>query len=127
MSHIQTTPTPSSNSGLQPLRPYGQPGDHATVTDDIVSLRIRLASANERTALLEEQLEKVTAQRDAAEHHAAELEDRNRELASDLDDALDIASEHALDPSHERLAVVSNRCVNAFARAAWAAENGHDR
>ncbi|MBL1079496.1 hypothetical protein JK358_34330 [Nocardia sp. 2] len=127
MTTIQQTPTTFDNSGFQPLRPYGQPSDHAAVAEDIVSLHLRLAAANERAARLEEQLVTVTAERDAAEHRAAELEDRNREMASDLDDALDIATEHALDADHERLAVVPNRYVNAFARAAHANANGWDR
>ncbi|WP_306364385.1 hypothetical protein [Nocardia sp. CC227C] len=133
MTTIQQTPTPSDrNGGFEPLRPYGQPGDRGMVAedilaDDVASLRLRLTAANERAALLEEQLAQVTAERDAAEHRAADLEDRNRELASDLDDALDIAAEHALDEDHERLAVVPNRYVNAFARAAHGYENGYDR
>lgn len=74
---------------------YGSPS--------IAELSVRLAAANERAALLEEQLTTVTAERDAAEHRAAGLEDRNRELASDLDNALDIASENALTAGRERL------------------------
>jgi chromosome segregation ATPase len=53
---------------------------------------------------------------------AAALDERdrlahvNRELAVALDDALDIASEHALDAAHERLAVAQVRYCQAPAR-----------
>lgn len=63
----------------------------------------RLIAANQRAAELEEQLAAAIAARDAAEHQAAQLEDRNRELASDLDDALDQLAGHALHAEQERL------------------------
>jgi hypothetical protein len=85
----------SQADGFTPLRPYGP--------ESYAELEARLIAANQRTADLEEQLAQVTCERDAAEHRAAELEDRNRELARDLDDALDIASEHALDAGRERM------------------------
>lgn len=66
-------------------------------------LEARLAAANQRAAELEEQLAAAVAARDAAEHHAADLEDRNRELAGDLDNALDQLSGHALHAEQERL------------------------
>lgn len=78
-------------------------------------LEARLIAANERAALLEEQLAAVMAERDVAEHRVAQLEDSNRELASDLDDALDLASAHALDADHERLIPQPRYCTNAFA------------
>ncbi|WP_280432245.1 hypothetical protein [Nocardia brasiliensis] len=63
----------------------------------------RLVVAHERAADLEERLAAAERARDAAEHHAAQLEDRNRELASDLDDALDQLAGHALHAEQERL------------------------
>jgi predicted nucleic acid-binding Zn-ribbon protein len=98
----------SQADGFTPLRAYGQ-------STRPVDLDARLAAANQRAAELEEKLAAVTAALDAAEHRAAVLEDRNRELASDLDDALDLASEHALDVDHERLAPTPRYCDNAFA------------
>lgn len=87
----------------------------------VAELHARLAQANARAAELHGRLVEVTAERD-------QLAERNRELASDLDSALDLASDHALDDRYERLAVVPDRphYVNAFARAA-AHENGYDR
>ncbi|PXX52272.1 hypothetical protein DFR70_1334 [Nocardia tenerifensis] len=85
-------------------------------------LGARLAAANERAARLSEQLAAATAALDAAEHRVADLEDRNRELASDLDDALDLASEHALDAGRERL-VPQPLYGHAFAGLV----NHHDR
>ncbi|WP_433491993.1 hypothetical protein [Nocardia grenadensis] len=98
----------SQADGFTPLRPYGPPATGGDVEP-------RLVAANQRAAELEEKLAAVTAALDAAEHRAAVLEDRNRELASDLDDALDLASEHALDADHERLAPAPRYCDNAFA------------
>ncbi|WP_369027786.1 hypothetical protein [Nocardia farcinica] len=66
-------------------------------------LETRLLAAQQRAAELEAQLAAVTAALDAAEHQAAQLEDRNRELASDLDDALDQLAGHALHAEQERL------------------------
>ncbi|WP_280450160.1 hypothetical protein [Nocardia brasiliensis] len=66
----------------------------------------RLVVAHERAADLEERLAAAERARDAAEHHAAQLEDRNRELASDLDDALDQLAGHALHAEQERLVQV---------------------
>ncbi|WP_196812153.1 hypothetical protein [Nocardia sp. CNY236] len=66
-------------------------------------LQSRLIAANQRAAELEEQLAAVVAARDAAEHHAAQLEHRNQELASDLDNALDQLAGHALHAEQERL------------------------
>ncbi|WP_280431567.1 hypothetical protein [Nocardia brasiliensis] len=89
----------------------------ATITHaDIgaTDLTERLAAANERAALLEQQLATVTAERDAAEHRASDLEDRNRELASDLDDALDQLEGHALHDHQERL-IRPAHYANAFA------------
>ncbi|MGW4071675.1 hypothetical protein [Nocardia grenadensis] len=85
----------SQADGFTPLRPYGP--------ESYAELEARLIAANQRAADLEERLAAVTGERDAAEHRAAKLEDRNRELARDLDDALDIASEHALDAGRERV------------------------
>ncbi|MEV6659464.1 hypothetical protein [Nocardia fluminea] len=58
---------------------------------------------------------------EALEALVADLEDRNRELASDLDDALDQLSGHALHDHQERLVHMP---VNAFAAIEW---EGHDR
>ncbi|CAM4521313.1 hypothetical protein NONI108955_41890 [Nocardia ninae] len=85
-------------------------------------LTARLVAANERAAQLEQQLAALTAERDAAEHKVAELADRNRELASDLDDALDLASERALSEGRERL-VPQPIYGHAFAGLV----NNHDR
>lgn len=57
----------------------------------------------------------------ALQARIAELEDRNRELASDLDDALDQLAGHALHDHQERLVRTP---VNAFAAIEW---EGHDR
>ncbi|MGY4100510.1 hypothetical protein ACW2Q0_13290 [Nocardia sp. R16R-3T] len=83
----------------------------------------RLIAAHERAAELEERLAAVERARDAAEHQAAQLEDRNRELASDLDDALDQLAGHALHAEQERL-------VRPAAWSPWAASTdreGYDR
>ncbi|WP_327114183.1 hypothetical protein OHB12_33730 [Nocardia sp. NBC_01730] len=85
----------SQADGFEPLRPY--------TLESYAELEARVIAANERAAVLEEQLAAVIAERDAAEHRAADLEDRNRELASDLDNALDLASENALHAERERL------------------------
>ncbi len=66
-------------------------------------LTARLIAANQRSAELEEQLAAAIAERDAAEHAAAQLETRNQELASDLDNALDQLAGHALHAEQERL------------------------
>ncbi|MFE3057125.1 hypothetical protein [Nocardia sp. NPDC059239] len=66
-------------------------------------LEARLIAAHERTAELEELLAAAVAGLDAAEHQAAQLQDRNRELASDLDNALDQLAGHALHAEQERL------------------------
>ncbi|MEU6564366.1 hypothetical protein [Nocardia nova] len=66
-------------------------------------IEARLAAANQRAAELEELLATAVAERDSAEHRAAQAEDRNRELASDLDDALDQLAGHALHSEQERL------------------------
>jgi hypothetical protein len=129
MSTVQTQ-TPPVHSGFEPLRPYGQPDDRGTVAEDIVSLQLRLTEANERNALLEEQRAAAVAERDQFVHRVTELENRNRELAADLDSALEFEEEHALDSDHERLASPRDRVyVNAFAAAAREAEheNGYDR
>ncbi|MFD4461329.1 hypothetical protein [Nocardia sp. NPDC058480] len=55
------------------------------------------------------------------EQQVADLEDRNREMATDLDDALDQLAGHALHDHQERLVHVP---VNAFAAIEW---EGHDR
>ncbi|WP_067652913.1 hypothetical protein [Nocardia harenae] len=83
----------------------------------------RLTAANQRAAELEERLAAVVAERDAAEHRAAGLEARNRELASDLDNALDQLAAHALHAEQERL-------VRRPRYSAFAASNdrgGYDR
>ncbi|MFD3431347.1 hypothetical protein [Nocardia fluminea] len=58
---------------------------------------------------------------EALEALVADLQDRNRELASDLDDALDQLSGHALHDHQERLV---HTPVNAFSAIEW---EGHDR
>ncbi|MBF6341749.1 hypothetical protein IU450_38610 [Nocardia abscessus] len=110
MTTIDTTPDLGTDvAGFEPLRPYG----HAATAETNAELEVRLIAANQRAAFLEEQLARVTAERDAAEHRAADLEDRNRELASDLDNALDQLAGHALHEEQERL-VSGPRYVNAF-------------
>ncbi|MFD0362661.1 hypothetical protein ACFQZZ_14550 [Nocardia sp. GCM10030253] len=66
-------------------------------------LEARLIAAHQRTAELEQQLAAADRARDAAEHQVAQLEDRNRELASDVDNALDQLDGHALHAEQERL------------------------
>lgn len=86
-------------------------------------LQARLVAANERAAVLEEQLAEAITRADAAEHQAAQLEDRNRELASDLDDALDQLAGHALHAEQERL-------IRTPAWSPWTASadrEGHQR
>ncbi|MFE2999368.1 hypothetical protein ACFXG4_30715 [Nocardia sp. NPDC059246] len=86
-------------------------------------LEARLIAAHQRTAELEEQLAAAVAGRDAAEHRAAQLEDRNRELASDLDNALDQLAGHALHAEQERL-------IRPPAWSPWTASSdreGYDR
>ncbi|WP_446224839.1 hypothetical protein ACTWPB_06840 [Nocardia sp. IBHARD005] len=59
----------------------------------------------------------------AAEQRCADLEDRNRELASDLDNALDQLAGHALHSEQERL-------VHTPMWSPWAAsmnQEGHQR
>lgn len=59
----------------------------------------------------------------AAEQRCADLEDRNRELASDLDNALDQLAGHALHSEQERL-------VHTPRWSPWAAsmnQEGHQR
>ncbi|TDP38756.1 hypothetical protein [Nocardia ignorata] len=59
----------------------------------------------------------------AAEQRCAELEDRNRELASDLDNALDQLAGHALHAEQERL-------VHPPKWSPWTAsmgQEGHER
>lgn len=83
----------------------------------------RLIAANERAADLEERLATALAALDAAEHQAAQLDDRNRELASDLDDALDQLAGHALHAEQERL-------IRTPAWSPWSASTdreGYDR
>lgn len=58
---------------------------------------------------------------EALEALVADLKERNRELASDLDDALDQLSGHALHDHQERLVHMP---VNAFSAIEW---EGHDR
>ncbi len=86
-------------------------------------LEERLIAAHQRAADLEERLAAALAALDAAEHHAAQLEDRNRELASDLDNALDQLAGHALHAEQERL-------VHTPAWSPWSASTdreGYDR
>ncbi|MEU8901761.1 hypothetical protein AB0C65_38265 [Nocardia sp. NPDC048505] len=97
----------------------------AAASGDVES---RLIAANQRAALLAEQLAETTAKLDAAEHRIADLDDRNRELASDLDNALDQLDGHALHAEQERLfhpsryatagSALAGHGGNAFAAAA---------
>ncbi|MBU3066421.1 hypothetical protein KO481_33480 [Nocardia sp. NEAU-G5] len=103
---VQTATVRSTPDGLSPA-----------------DLAERLIAANQRTAELEEQLAAVVAARDAAEHQAAQLEDLNRELACDLDNALDELAGHAGHAEQERL-------VRAPVWSPWSASadrEGHDR
>ncbi|MBF6298489.1 hypothetical protein IU459_13170 [Nocardia amamiensis] len=93
---VCTAPFPMSQSA-----PAAQPSSSAGLST--AELEARLIAAHQRAADLEEQLAAVVAARDAAEHQAAQLEDRNRELASDLDNALDQLAGHALHVEQERL------------------------
>ncbi|MEV6432943.1 hypothetical protein [Nocardia sp. NPDC051463] len=89
------TAAPVSQS-VSAVRP---PADGLSVAE----LQERLTAAHQRTAELEEQLAAVTADWAAAEHQVAQMEDRNRELASDVDNALDQLAGHALHAEQERL------------------------
>jgi hypothetical protein len=60
-------------------------------------------------AVLASRLEEITSERDRLEHRITELTDHNRTLANELDDALDLATDHALDTAYERLAVIPDR------------------
>ncbi|BDT97310.1 hypothetical protein [Nocardia sputorum] len=82
-----------------PVSPAG-PSSAGSATGD---LEARLIAANERAADLAQRLAVALAALNAAEHQAAQLEDRNRELASDLDNALDQLAGHALHAEQERL------------------------
>lgn len=106
---------PGQAGGFEPLHPY-RPETPA-------ELQARLIEANERASVLAEQLAAVTSERDAAEHRAADLEDRNRELAAELEAALDWRHEHALDAERETL-VAAPIPGHAFAGLIGAAERG---
>jgi hypothetical protein len=75
----------------------------ATTSSTTGDLEARLVAANERAADLAQRLAAALAALDASEHRAADLEDRNRELACDLDNALDQLAGHALHAEQERL------------------------
>lgn len=83
--------------------PAADPPAGETAAVPRTELEQQLAAARQRAAELEERLATAVAERDAAEHLAAQLDDRNRELASDLDNALDQLSGHALHAEQERL------------------------
>lgn len=91
-----TATAPAPRSATVPTRP-------ATGELSRAELEERLTAANQRTAELEEQLSVTHAALDDAEHRAAQLESRNHELASDLDNALDQLAGHALHAEQERL------------------------
>lgn len=94
---VCTTPAaPTPKSAAITTRP-------ATGELSRAELKERLTAANQRTAELEEQLSVTHAALDDAEHRAAQLEARNHELASDLDNALDQLTGHALHAEQERL------------------------
>uniref|UniRef100_UPI003F497844 hypothetical protein n=1 Tax=Nocardia sp. CA-095871 TaxID=3239971 RepID=UPI003F497844 len=118
---------------MQEFAPTGSPAPAPQVKTSSVAepvadlsadeLAQRLIAAHQRTAELEEQLAAAVAARDAAEHEAAQLEDRNRELASDVDNALDQLAGHALHAEQERL-------IRIPAWSPWAASTdreGYDR
>ncbi|MET9028169.1 hypothetical protein ABZW96_21475 [Nocardia sp. NPDC004168] len=101
---IRPTPLRSTSQsvslvGTPPVSP-ARPSSAGSATGD---LEARLIAANERAADLAQRLAVALAALDAAEHQAAQLEDRNRELASDLDNALDQLAGHALHAEQERL------------------------
>lgn len=102
---IRPTPlrsTPQSVSLVAPSSPVS-PARPAAASSTTGDLEARLIAANERAADLAQRLAAALAALDAAEHQAAQLEDRNRELASDLDNALDQLAGHALHAEQERL------------------------
>lgn len=94
---------PTPKAGALTARPVSVPARPVSGEWDRAELEARLIAAHQRSAELEEQLAAAVAARDAAEHEAAQLEDRNRELASDLDNALDQLAGHALHEEQERL------------------------
>ncbi|MFR9767746.1 hypothetical protein [Nocardia sp. SC052] len=96
---LRSTPQSVSLVGTPPVSP-AQPTTSGSATGD---LEARLIAANERAADLAQRLAVALAALDAAEHQAAQLEDLNRELASDLDNALDQLAGHALHAEQERL------------------------
>lgn len=70
---------------------------------ELYAMSLELDQVTAERDTLQFELDRANADREAAEHKVADLEDRNRELASDLDDALDIAGARALSPERERL------------------------
>ncbi|MFF0529550.1 hypothetical protein ACFYT3_14270 [Nocardia amikacinitolerans] len=113
---VCVSPVPTPKAGALSVRPSS-----AGLSRE--ELEQRLIAAHQRAAELEEQLAVVVAARDAAEHEAAQLEDRNRELASDLDNALDQLAGHALHAEQERL-------IRIPVWSPWSASTdreGHDR
>ncbi|MEU6828679.1 hypothetical protein ABZ894_08485 [Nocardia beijingensis] len=101
---VRPTPlrSPSQSVSLVATPPV-RPARPSSVGSSAGDLEHRLIAANERAADLEERLAVALAALDAAEHQVAQLEDRNRELASDLDNALDQLAGHALHAEQERL------------------------
>ena len=111
---VCTTPTPASAAVA------ARPSPEGLSRSELAQL---LIAAHERAADLEERLAAAEQARDAAEHEAAQLEDRNRELASDLDNALDQLDGHALHAEQERL-------IRPAAWSPWTASTdreGYDR
>ncbi|MGW4329685.1 hypothetical protein ACWEKR_27795 [Nocardia sp. NPDC004573] len=102
---VRPTPLRSPSQSVSLVAPSSsvavvRPASAGATTDDVEE---RLIAANERAADLEERLAAALAALDAAEHQAARLEDLNRELACDLDNALDQLAGHALHAEQERL------------------------
>ncbi|WP_040703994.1 hypothetical protein [Nocardia takedensis] len=86
-------------------------------------LETRLRDAQNRIAELETRLIATEHSWAAAERQITELEARNQELATDVDNALDQLSGHALHAEQERL-------VHQQAWSPWSASmtrEGHDR
>lgn len=92
------SPTPSRPaSSAAPARPVVESGL------SVAELEARLVAAHERTAELEARLVATENAWAAAEQQITQLEDRNRELATDVDNALDQLAGHALHAEQERL------------------------
>ncbi|MBH0777282.1 hypothetical protein [Nocardia bovistercoris] len=118
--HDHTAPATeqtASPAAASPARPVIEPGL------SVAELQARLIAAYEHNAELRARLTATEHAWAAAEREAAQLQDRNRELASDLDNALDELAGHAAHAEQERL-------VRVPVWSPWTASTdrgGHDR